>query len=273
VVEITDEELNSLNRVILTRYGIDFTSYETTSFKRRVSRAMSVFKMESVLELWSKFLKDREFIYPFIDQLTVGLTAMFRDPILWNTLKKSTLNNHFAQKEELHIWHAGCSTGEEVFTMGIVLSDTGFKDKANALATDLNQSFIRTAREGNYHISVKDEYTRNYAEYNSLRKLDTYFTVDGDMICLDKKLCSHVQYRHHNLLMDKMAQKFDIIFCRNVMIYFDNTAKLKLLDQFHQCLNDGGFFIIGFYDALLPLIDHKKFEIFDINAKIFRKIS
>jgi chemotaxis protein methyltransferase CheR len=228
--------------------------------------------MDSVLDLWSKLLKDRDFIYPFIDELTVGLTAMFRDPILWHTLKKSVLKN-FVQKEEIHIWHAGCSTGEEVFTMGVVLSETGLQNKAKALATDLNQSFLRMAKEGKYHISVMDEYQKNFAAYNPIRKLEKYYTVDGDYVFMDKSLNQHVQFRHHNLLMEKNHQKFDIIFCRNVMIYFDTTAKMKLLEQFHQCLNEGGLFIIGFYDALLPLIDHQKFEVYDINAKIFRKIS
>jgi chemotaxis protein methyltransferase CheR len=228
--------------------------------------------MESILSLWSRLLKDRDFIYPFIDQLTVGLTAMFRDPILWTTLKKTGLKN-FEHKPQINIWHAGCSTGEEVFTLGIVLHESNLQHKTQALATDLNQSFIRHAREGKYHHSVLNEYTSNYSAYNSIRRFQNYYAVEGDMICMDKSLTAHVEYSHHNLVMEKMAQKFDIIFCRNVMIYFDNTAKLRLLEQFHHCLNEGGFFIIGFYDALLPLIDHQKFEIYDLNAKIFRKVS
>jgi chemotaxis protein methyltransferase CheR len=272
VVEISDEELHSLNRVILTRYGIDFTSYEISSFKRRISRAMAIFQMDTVMDLWSRLLKDRDFIYPFIDELTVGLTAMFRDPVLWSTLKNTALKS-FEQKENISIWHAGCSTGEEVFTMGIVLSDAGLQYKARALATDLNQASIRTAKEGKYHISVMDEYNRNYAVYKRVHTLEKYYAVEGEYVCLDTRLNKHAAYRHHNLIMEKMPQKFDIIFCRNVMIYFDMAAKLKLLEVFYQCLNEGGLLIIGFYDALLPLMDHKKFEIYDLNAKIFRKNS
>ncbi len=271
MVEITDEELSSLNKVILTRYGIDFTSYEPSSFKRRVARAISVYKLESVLELWSKLLKDRDFIYPFIDELTVGLTAMFRDPVLWNTLKKSALKK-FQEQTQLNIWHAGCSTGEEVFTMGIVLADTNLLGKTKALATDLNQKAIKQAQEGKYHMQVIDEYIKNYKEYNSIRRFENYYTQACDEAQFDLQYNKHVQYKHHNLVMDSAPGKFDIIFCRNVMIYFDHTTKLRLLDQFHQSLNEGGYFIIGFYDALMPLIDHKKFEIVDINAKIFRKI-
>ncbi len=269
-MEITDEELNSLNRVILTRYGIDFTTYEPNSFKRRVARAISVFKLESVHGLWVHLLKDRDFIYPFIDELTVGLTAMFRDPVLWLALKRDVLRTF--QQPTLNIWHAGCSTGEEVFTMGIVLADTNLAGKAQALATDLNQKAIKQAKEGIYDSMVLDEYTKNFCEYNPIKRFTTYYTLQEKVAIFDNNFIRHVQFRHHNLVMEKMNQKFDIIFCRNVMIYFDTTTKLRLLEQFHQCLNEGGFFIIGFYDALVPLIDNKMFEIYNIEAKIFRKV-
>jgi chemotaxis protein methyltransferase CheR len=271
VVELTDEELNSLTRVILTRYGIDFTSYEPGSFKRRVARAISVFKLESVHGLWVKLLKERDFIYPFIDELTVGLTAMFRDPILWTTLKRSVLRN-FQGKDCIHIWHAGCSTGEEVFTMGIVLDDLSLAGQAKALATDLNQAAVKFAKEGKYSKQVVEEYVQNFKEYNPVKRFESYYTPNGDTVSFRQELIRHVQFRNHNLVMEKMDQKFDMIFCRNVMIYFDTTTKLRLLDQFYDCLNPGGYFIIGFYDALVPLMDESKFEFFDLNAKIFRKI-
>ncbi|QHT67725.1 protein-glutamate O-methyltransferase CheR [Rhodocytophaga rosea] len=270
MVELTNEELNSLNRVILTRYGIDFTSYETGSFKRRVARAISVFNLESVHSLWAKLLKERDFIYPFIDELTVGLTAMFRDPILWISLKKVLRTYH--EKDPIHIWHAGCSTGEEVFTMGILLDELNLASQAKALATDLNQGAVKAAREGKYRKQVMDEYIQNFREYNSVKRFESYYTPHGDTVCFNQSLIRHVEFQNHNLIMDKMEQKFDIIFCRNVMIYFDTATKLRLLQQFYDCLNPGGYFIIGFYDALVPLIDEKKFEFFDLNAKIFRKI-
>jgi chemotaxis protein methyltransferase CheR len=271
VEELTDEELNSLTKVILTRYGIDFTSYETGSFKRRVARAISVFNLESVHGLWIKLLKEKDFIYPFIDELTVGLTAMFRDPILWTTLKKTVLHS-FQEQDSIHIWHAGCSTGEEVFTMGIVLNELNFTNKCNALATDLNQGAIKFAREGKYSKQVVSEYIQNFKEYNPVKRFESYYTASGDTVNFHPELIKHVHFRNHNLVMEKMDHKFDIIFCRNVMIYFDTTTKLRLLQQFYDCLNPGGYFIIGFYDALVPLIDEYKFQIFDLNAKIFRKI-
>ncbi|MDO1446696.1 protein-glutamate O-methyltransferase CheR [Rhodocytophaga aerolata] len=272
MVDITDDELQSLIRVILTRYGIDFTSYETGSLKRRIARAITVFNVESVVELWNKLLKERDFIYPFIDELTVGMTAMFRDPVLWSTLKNSVLNQ-FSQQENIHIWHAGCSTGEEVYTMGIVLSDMQLQHKTSALATDLNQTFIRQAQEGKYHLSVLEDYARNFTVYQTIHPFHHYYTLQEDAFCMNRSLTAHVQFKNHNLVMEKMDHKFDIIFCRNVMIYFDSKAKTKLLEQFHQNLKEGGYLIIGFYDALMPFIDTQKFAIYDLNAKIFRKIS
>ena len=270
MVELTDEELNSLTRVILTRYGIDFTSYETGSFKRRVARAISVFNLDSIHSLWVKLLKERDFIYPLIDELTVGMTAMFRDPVLWISLKKLLRNDQ--EKESIHIWHAGCSTGEEVFTMGILLDDLNLTTQAKALASDLNQGAIKVAREGKYSKQLINEYIQNFREYNPVKRFESYYMPNGDSVCFHPELIRHVEFRNHNLVMDKMEQKFDIIFCRNVMIYFDTTTKLRLLQQFYDCLNPGGYFIIGFYDALVPLMDESKFDFFDLNAKIFKKI-
>jgi chemotaxis protein methyltransferase CheR len=128
VAAISDEELKSLTSAINQRHGIDFGCYETKSLKRRVTRAMGVFKLNSIHELWIKILKDREFIYPLMDEISVGLTAMFRDPVLWRRLR-TLLGAEWKLKNELSIWHAGCSTGEEVYTMAIVVREAQFRGK------------------------------------------------------------------------------------------------------------------------------------------------
>jgi chemotaxis protein methyltransferase CheR len=156
--------------------------------------------------------------------------------------------------------------------MGIVLEDLNLTMQASALATDLNHGALKWAKEGKYSKQVADEYVRNFKEYNPVKRFESYYTANGDTVHFHPELIRHVQFRNHNLVMEKMDQKFDLILCRNVMIYFDVTTKKRLLEQFYDCLNPGGYFIIGFYDALVPLIDEEKFEFFDLNAKIFRKI-
>lgn len=271
-LEISDEELRSLTNAIQQRHGIDFSCYEQKSLKRRIIRALHVFKFTSVHELWIKILKDRSFIFHFMDEISVGLTAMFRDPVLWRKLKQ-LLSNDFFSNKELAIWHAGCSTGEEVYTMGIVLKESSFRKPVSAICTDISKSAIEVAKKGEYICMKLDEYEQNYKAFNGFGTLKKYYRdIDNGAGLMDGELISHVTFDYHNLITGDFNRRYDIIFCRNVMIYFDNAAKLKLFDQFYNSLHKNGLLIIGFYDAVLPLIDDRKFRILDIEAKIFQKI-
>jgi chemotaxis protein methyltransferase CheR len=270
-IVISDEELKSLTDAIHKRHGIDFSCYEPKSLKRRVVRTLHIFKLSAVHELWIKILKDHSFIYPFMDEISVGLTSMFRDPVLWKKMRY-LLNEGFADKKELSIWHAGCSSGEEAYTMGIVLKESSFNKPVKALATDISNQAIATAKKGEYNIMKIDEYDRNYMHFNPTSTLKKYYAPNHDVAIMDPGLIRHVTFEHHNLITDPVTKKHDIIFCRNVMIYFDSIAKLRLFDKFHDSLNPGGLFIIGFYDAVLPLVDTAKFRVLDMDAKIFQKI-
>ncbi len=270
-ISISDEELKSLTDAIHQRHGIDFSCYEPKSLKRRVIRSLHIFKLNAVHELWIKILKDRTFIYPFMDEISVGLTAMFRDPVLWKKMLQ-LLNESFIAKSNLSIWHAGCSSGEEVYTMGIVLRESNFKKPVEARATDISNQAMTIARSGEYHLLKMQEYDKNYQVFNPLSTLLKYYTVNHDTAGFDTSLIQHVNFEYHNLITDPFTRKYDIIFCRNVMIYFDNNAKLKLFEKFHGSLNPGGLFVIGFYDAVLPLVDETKFRVMDIESKIFQKI-
>ncbi|MBS1509023.1 MAG: protein-glutamate O-methyltransferase CheR [Bacteroidetes bacterium] len=270
-VDISDEELKSLTDAIHQRHGIDFSCYEPKSLKRRVIRALHIFQLRAVHELWIKILKDHSFIYPFMDEISVGLTSMFRDPILWKKLSK-LLATELAVKERLAIWHAGCSTGEEVYTMGIVLNEVFYARPVEAVASDISNQAMAIAQMGEYNELKIEEYAKNYQQFNASNSLSKYYKVKDGNVQFEARLIRHVRFEHHNLITGPFVRKFDIIFCRNVMIYFDNEAKKKLFNKFYDSLNPGGLFIIGFYDAVLPLIDPNKFKVLDMDAKIFVKI-
>lgn len=270
-ITISDEELKSLTDAIQQRHGIDFSCYEPKSLKRRVTRALHIFQLGAVHELWMRILQDRSFIYPFMDEISVGLTAMFRDPVLWKKMK-SLLSGSSALQKPLVIWHAGCSTGEEVYTMGIVIQESGNNYAHTAYASDISNMAMKTAQEGAYNRMKIEEYAQNYKQYHPLGQFKKYYQERNEMGFMDTSLIRHVNFEHHNLITDSFNRKYDIIFCRNVMIYFDNIAKRKLFEKFHQSLNPNGLFIIGFYDAVLPLVDETKFRVLDMDAKIFQKI-
>lgn len=267
---VTEEEMNALTQSILTRYGIDFTCYEPKSLRRRIIRVLNHLNLLSIHDLWLRFLRDPEFVHVFMNEISVGMTSMFRDPLLWRKLKRRVPSD-YSQKEELTIWHAGCSTGEEVYSMGILLREVNLQHKAKALATDFNKNAIEDAKKGVYHKIKMIENENNYREVSPLHDFSQYYKKEGMYDTMDPALIGHTSFQYHNLITDTFPKGFDIIFCRNVMIYFDTIAKTKLLDRFYEALNPGGIFIIGFFDTMMLLMDNKKFELVDEGAKIFRK--
>ena len=269
-VAITDEELNSLTHAILRRYDIDFTCYEPNSLKRRIARSIDVLRLDSIHGLWIKLLKDRSFIYHFMDEISVGLTSMFRDPVLWSYLKHELLPAT-NRKDQLKVWHAGCSTGEEVYSMGIVLQECGLLNRASRLATDISEAALDVARTGGYHEMKMAIYERDYLQYNPNGLFQRYYQTTDTCCKMKSELVGQVDFRMHNLVTELPPGQFDIIFCRNVMIYFDAASKIRLLNQFYEHLHEGGYLIIGFYDALVPLINKEQYHITNLDAKVFQK--
>jgi chemotaxis protein methyltransferase CheR len=270
-VSVTDEEVASLSQSILTRYGIDFTCYEPKSLKRRVVRLLLMNNFISIHELWIRLLRDQSFIHTFMNEISVGMTSMFRDPIFWKHLKR-LLTKGFTDTSHFSIWHAGCSTGEEVYSLGIVLSETGLSQKTKAFASDINQDALEVARRGEYHKIRMIENEQNFKEYNPYVDFARYYApIDGKNVKMDEGLIKHVTFKYHNLINDPFTEKHDLILCRNVMIYFDADAKQKLLRKFYDSLKPGGYLVIGFYDTMLSLIDQNLFTLADSDAKIFQK--
>ena len=270
VVDVTDAEVQSICQSILTRYGIDFICYEPKSLKRRIIRVINNQDLSSIHDLWVKFLRDPTFVYTFMNEISVGMTSMFRDPMLWKNLKKRMERDYLANPL-FNIWHVGCSTGEEVFSMSILLKESNMLQMANAVATDFNQDAIAIARQGVYPKIGMIENENNYKNYNPLSGFDRYYKKDDNECAMDLGLINHVTFSYQNLITDPVhiPGLFDIIFCRNVMIYFDTKAKEELLAKFYNALKPGGYFMIGFFDTMNYLINNDRFELVDDQAKIF----
>ncbi|HEY5744486.1 MAG TPA: protein-glutamate O-methyltransferase CheR [Chryseolinea sp.] len=268
---VNEEEVRSFTQGILTRYGIDFTCYEPKSLRRRIIRVMGLFDLPTVHDLWVRFLRDPGFIHVFMNEISVGMTSMFRDPLLWRKLEEK-LKKEFMLRPSFSVWHAGCSTGEEVYSFSILLHELGMQEKSTALATDFSTAALDEARNGAYDRFKMIENDANYRQVNIRSDFSKYFTCEGDHAIIRPDLRTHVEFRYQNLITDPAPKGFDFIFCRNVMIYFDSTAKINLLDKFYEALNPGGYFIIGFFDTMNYLVDHKKFLLVDDEAKIFRKV-
>lgn len=267
--EISDAELDSLTNAIKTRYGIDFTNYEKASLKRGFTRLIQKHELINIMGLWIKIMKDREFLLKYIDDLTVNLTELFRNPEIWIKLKENVLPQ-LRLNSKLEFWHAGCSSGEEVYTMAMVLQDQNLLYKSTALATDLSTAILEEARQGRYSNLLISRYLKTFNQYFSQGNLADWFDIGEKESIIKEKFKRHIQFLNHNLVHEPMNRKFDIIFCRNVMIYFDDALKIKVLKLFNSCLKDGGFFVIGYYD-MLPIEYRSFFELYDSKTRIYRK--
>jgi chemotaxis protein methyltransferase CheR len=267
--EISNEELDSLTNAIKTRYGMDFTNYEKASLKRGFSRLIQKKELGSVIGLWSKIMKDKDFLITCIDDLTVNLTELFRNPEIWLKLKDDILPQ-IRSNLKLDFWHAGCSSGEEVYTMAMVLQDQNLLHKSTALGTDLSLSILEQAKKGSYSNITINRYLKTFKQYFPNGKLDDWFDVDEYESKVKDKYKKHIKFEKHNLVQETMNKKFDVVFCRNVMIYFDDVLKMKVLKLFHSCIKDNGFLIIGYYD-MLPLEHKNLFELYDSTTRLYKK--
>ncbi|BDS09784.1 CheR family methyltransferase [Aureispira anguillae] len=268
-LQITDEELEAFTLAVKTRFGLDFTSYEKKSLKRGLVRLISKQDLKSMIGLWSKMLRDKTLIVSYIDELLVNLTEFFRNYDLWQKLKDEVLKKIW-HHDHLTFWHAGCSTGEEIYTMAIVLKESFMLHKAQTLATDLSSKALAQAIEGKYNTILWNKYMNSYALYNPKGNGDRYFTKGEQVFYVREQLKKHVRFQRHNLVQDEMKETFKVIFCRNVMIYFDNVLKMKVLELFYDALEDDGFFIIGYYD-MLPYESREMFTLYCPSTRIYTK--
>ncbi|MGL5889135.1 MAG: CheR family methyltransferase [Bacteroidia bacterium] len=197
---------------------------------------------------------------------------MFRNPDAWQAIKTEILEQMMS-KPALRIWHAGCSTGEEVYTMNIVLSQKKLIDKTTLIATDLSTQALVDAREGRYPAFLWERYKTSFLKYDSLAglQMNDYFTLQNNEIVINENLKKNIRYRNHNLVQDAPEMNCDLVCCRNVMIYFDETLKMNVLRQFHKALCPNGFLMIGYYD-MLPEAAKSLFKTYNPAARLYQKI-
>lgn len=268
-LEINDEELDSLTNAIKARYGLDFTNYERISLKRGIVRALEKNELTSTMGLWSKIMKEKDFLISCIDDITVNLTEWYRNPEVWIKIKKDLLPKYIS-KQTINMWHAGCSSGEEAYSMAFILKEANMLNKAATLATDISAKGLERAIKGAYSNISISKFHKNYNQEFKNAKLEDWFQMGKFDSQIKDEIKKNIVFENHNLVQEKMEKKFDIIFCRNVLVYFDDVLKMRALKLFESCLNDGGYFIIGFND-ILPAEHKNLFDVFDQSTRIYQK--
>ena len=246
---IKDEDVDVLLNDLLDAYGYDFTEYSKASLKRRIHRLFTLDKFPSFAELRYRVKNDEDYLKRFVEEITVNVTEMFRDPNFYEALRKEVLPV-LATYPLIRIWHAGCSTGEEVYSMAILLHEANLLQKSLLYATDLNPDVLEKAKQGIFPLSQMKQYSENYILSGGKNDFSTYYTSRYDRAKFDKAFSKKMIFATHNLVSDRSFNEFQLILCRNVMIYFDKELQERVLQLFDQSLEPLGFLALGSKETL-----------------------
>jgi chemotaxis protein methyltransferase CheR len=241
---IKEEELDVLLRELYEKYGYDFTSYARSSLRRRVNRLMIIDRVPSFAELLYKVKTDPDYLPHVIQQITVNVTEMFRDPHTYKVIREKVLPI-LATHPFIRIWHAGCASGEEVYSMAILLEEAKLLHKSLLYATDLNPSVIENIKKGIFPLSQMKQYSENYIASGGRRNFSDYYTAKYDWAKFDENLKLKMIAATHNLVSDRSFNEFQMILCRNVLIYFDKDLQDRVLALFDDSLEKLGFLVLG----------------------------
>lgn len=269
MITLSDTEIEEITQLIFDTYQIDFRNYAKSSFSRRITRITTINALKSKDELYD-YIKNISHINQFIEEVTVNTTEMFRDPTFWLALRSSILpelNTH----DNIKIWHAGCSTGEEVVSMQILLKELGMEHKVTAYATDIDLAVIEKAKNSTYSSKNLSLNESNYQLAGGEKKLSDYFQSTNDMTyTFDPKLLNAVNFKRFDLVKDIMYTKFDLILCRNVLIYFDFTLQEIVIEKFVSSLFSSGFVAIGQKETILSNTNLLSLNLYNGAEKIYK---
>jgi len=242
-------EVDLLLRGIFERYGYDFRQYARASLTRRIRRAMDVEALETVSELQAKLLHDPNAAMRFVAALSVHTTSMFRDADVYQALR-SDIIPLLRTYPFVRIWHAGCSTGEEVYSLAILLEELGVYDRCRIYATDISDVILDRARQGVVPLRSMREHTLAYQRAGGQQDFSTYYTTDAENALFRSSLRRNVLFSQHNLVSDSMFNEFQLIVCRNVLLYFDETLRDRAHKLFHSSLSPLGTLVLGKKESL-----------------------
>ncbi|MGG4221067.1 protein-glutamate O-methyltransferase CheR [Paenibacillus jamilae] len=264
-------EIELLLEGIHRLYGYDFRNYALPSIKRRIYYHAQSENVGTISGLQEKVLHDRSAFDRLVQSLSIPVTEMFRDPDLFLNFRRKIIPI-LRTYPYIRIWHAGCSTGEEVYSMAILLHEEGLYDKARIYATDMNNLSLQQAKEGVYGIDRMKLYTKNYLESGGTQSFSEYYTAKYDSVMFHPFLRKNIIFAEHNLATDRSFNEFNVIFCRNVMIYFNDELRNHVHGLFYDSLSHFGVLVLGAKESIHFTDYSDSYEPLDRVEKIYRKI-
>lgn len=269
-LEVRDEEVDVLLLGLHEKYGYDFTSYSRASLKRRLNRLMSLERFPSFAEMHFRLLEDASYLRRFVEEITVNVTDMFRDPTFFNYLREKIIPI-LATYPFIRIWVAGCASGEEAYSIAILIDEAKLLHKTLIYATDINPLVLERAKTGIFSLSLMKQYSENYILSGGKEEFSKYYIANYDRAIFKERLRNKVVFSSHNLVSDRSFNSFQLISCRNVLIYFQTSLQNRVFDLFDESLEPLGFLALGNKETLRFSSISDRYKQVDGNEKIWRK--
>lgn len=270
--DIPDGDLEHFFQIMLSQYGIDFRGYAISSLKRRLGTVIKQYGLPSMAVLNQRLLTHPDYIDYFINEITVSTTELFRDPPAWIALRQQGLPL-IQNRPQLRIWHVGASTGEEVLSMAILLKEVGLYEKAEIFATDIDKRSLEQARRAVYPMRLYKSYEQNFIQVFPHIPLEKYAHIEANQVLFDPSLLERVRFLQHNIVTEGAFGEFDIILCRNLLIYFNPSLQNQVVTRLVDSLTEGGLLMIGTKESLFWCESAHRLSAVNEIERIYRKRS
>lgn len=269
--ELETIEIQLFLEALYRYYGFDFRDYALASLKRRIWNTVKAERLTSVSGLQEKVLHDSACLERFLLGLSVHVTSMFRDPSFFLTFRQKVVPL-LRTYPFIRIWLAGCSTGEEVYSMAILLQEEGLYHRCRIYATDMNELVLKKAKAGIYPAKLMQEYTQQYLQAGGKRAFSEYYTAAYDNVIFRSSLRENIIFSQHNLATDGSFNEFNVIFCRNVLIYFNQSLQDRVHQLLYESLNRFGVLGLGRQESIKFTPHEQQYEALNQREKLFRRI-
>jgi chemotaxis protein methyltransferase CheR len=269
--DVDEIELALLLEGVYRRYGFDFREYAPASLRRRVWRRVHAEGLKTVSALQDKLLHDPKCMERLLLDLSINVTAMFRDPSFYLAFREKVVPL-LRTYPFTRLWVAGCSTGEEVYSLAILLREEGVYARARIYATDINESVLDRALAGVFPLEKMREYTQNYIRAGGRQAFSEYYVAKYDGAQFQRSLVENVVFAQHNLVSDRSFNEFNVIVCRNVMIYFDRALQDRVHRLFHESLMTFGVLALGGKESIRFSPFEDRYEELDAAERLYKKV-
>lgn len=268
--ELEEIEIELLLEAIFRISGYDFRQYLRSSLRRRIRNRLQQDKISNIALLLERVLHQPGYMEKLMEDFSIKVTEMFRDPAFFLAFREQVVP-YLREKEELRIWHAGCATGEEVYSMAILLQEEGLLERTTLYATDMSQDAIKLAKEGRFPLKRMQAYTRNYLQAGGTKEFSAYYTTDHLYAYFHSDIKRHMMFAQHNLATDGSFNEFHVVLCRNVLIYFSPELQGRVHSVLSSSLTTGGFLILGNKESFISPLK-TIYDEFSAENRIFHKI-